>query len=186
MNREPDRNGEDLDFLRDHLERLPRSREPRRDLWPEIEREIRAAEVIPGGFRRWRREILALAAVLTLFAAALATGRNRAGAPVDVAQDPAAEMGPAATDRAEADGGLEAFHAAAAQDVMARLDADNVDPATADVIRKNLEIIDGAVEEIRRALEADPANTGLNRMLAAEYHRRGALLRQAARLVEPI
>ncbi len=54
------------------------------------------------------------------------------------------------------------------------------DPESDDVLRRNLEIIDQAVHRLHAALEEDPSNASLQRLLNAEYKRRGALLRRAA------
>ena len=58
-----------------------------------------------------------------------------------------------------------------------------LDSNTVRVIQKNLDIIDAAIGEARRALAADPANQYLNVHLADTMRRKLELLRQASALV---
>jgi hypothetical protein len=58
-----------------------------------------------------------------------------------------------------------------------------LDSNTVRVIEKNLDIIDAAIGEARRALAADPANQYLNVHLADTMRRKLELLRQASALV---
>lgn len=168
------------------LDELPRAIGPARDLWPDIRRRIAAeAQEQPARapFGGWLR---AAAIALALLGGGVLLGRF--GAP-EQEQEPAplADAGP----RAEQGIGEarpasvlptdEEWAAASAQVLAALADStSNMDPATREVVRRNLEIIDGAVRDIRTALEADPSNEGLQRLLTAEYRRRGALLRRAA------
>jgi anti-sigma factor RsiW len=57
-----------------------------------------------------------------------------------------------------------------------------LDPNTVRVIEKNLQIIDTAIGEARRALAADPANQYLNVHLAETMRRKLELLRRASAL----
>ena len=57
-----------------------------------------------------------------------------------------------------------------------------LDPATIQVVERNLAIIDGAIAESRRALEADPSSGFLNGYLAEAMRRKVDLLRQATRI----
>lgn len=57
-----------------------------------------------------------------------------------------------------------------------------LDPETVTVLEQNLSAIDLAIEQCRRALEADPANTYLNSHLASARQRKLALLRRATAL----
>jgi hypothetical protein len=50
-----------------------------------------------------------------------------------------------------------------------------------EIVRRNLAAIDAAIVELRAALERDPGNGELNRMLLATYQRKIDLLEQAAR-----
>lgn len=57
-----------------------------------------------------------------------------------------------------------------------------LDPDTVKVLEQNLSAIDLAIEQCRRALEADPANAFLNSHLASARQRKLALLRRATAL----
>jgi anti-sigma factor RsiW len=57
-----------------------------------------------------------------------------------------------------------------------------LDPATVRALEQNLQTIDAAIEQSRRALEADPANAFLNRHLESARQRKLALLRRATAL----
>jgi hypothetical protein len=165
------------DALRDELDALPRSVEPPRDLWPGIRRGIERRRVVRGRFARRAGVLAAAAAVLA--GAVLAGGLLRPrGAPERAAAPPAGERAPLLLP-------ADVEHAAAAREVLDRLDAD-LDPETVAVIRRNLDIIDEAVAEIRRALDEEPHNARLNHLLAAEERRRSAVIRQAADLTDMI
>ncbi|MGH7510655.1 MAG: zf-HC2 domain-containing protein [Gemmatimonadales bacterium] len=60
---------------------------------------------------------------------------------------------------------------------------EQLDTATVRVIEQNLAVIDRAIAQAQRALEADPANLYLNTHLAETMRRKLDLLRQAATLV---
>ena len=60
---------------------------------------------------------------------------------------------------------------------------DRLDPRTYEVLERNLRTIDRAIDEARRALEADPGNVYLNNHLAGARQRKLALLRRATALV---
>ncbi|MEO6213426.1 MAG: zf-HC2 domain-containing protein [Vicinamibacterales bacterium] len=59
---------------------------------------------------------------------------------------------------------------------------DRLDPETVRVLEQNLETMDQAIDQCRRALEADPSSTYLNTHLAAARQRKLALLRRATAL----
>jgi hypothetical protein len=172
--------------LLDEVQRLPRTLEPERDLWPGIEARLSVDEqpaarrVLRGDFTFGRRSLLAAAAVLVVCVVGLATGVLR--------RDPApARVGePIPTAAADLDA-LDANYALVSRDVLDALARDqDLDPATVELLQRNLTIIEGAIEEIRAALADDPENAGLNRLLTAEYQRRGDVLRRAARLADAI
>jgi len=62
------------------------------------------------------------------------------------------------------------------------LHRERLDSATVRVVEENLRIIDAAIEEARRALEADPANSYLNGHLVDNMQRKLELLRRVATL----
>lgn len=57
-----------------------------------------------------------------------------------------------------------------------------LDPETVRVLEQNLDAIDKAIDQCRRALEADPANSFLNSHLVSARQRKLALLRRATAL----
>lgn len=60
---------------------------------------------------------------------------------------------------------------------------EQLDPATVEALVQSLSVIDGAIEEARAALAADPANAYLNSHLAQTMRRKIHLLSRAAALV---
>ena len=75
----------------------------------------------------------------------------------------------------------------AVRDLRAALDAgrNRLDAQTIQVLEKNLAAIDQAIEQARRALEADPANVPLSSYLASVRRRKLDLLRTASDLAQP-
>jgi anti-sigma factor RsiW len=59
----------------------------------------------------------------------------------------------------------------------------DLDPGTVKILETNLDAIDKAIDQSRRALEADPANVYLNNHLADARQRKLALLRRATAMV---
>ena len=59
----------------------------------------------------------------------------------------------------------------------------DLDPGTIKIIEANLDAIDKAIDQSRRALAADPANVYLNNHLADSRQRKLALLRRATAMV---
>jgi tetratricopeptide (TPR) repeat protein len=59
----------------------------------------------------------------------------------------------------------------------------DLDPGTVKILETNLDAIDKAIDESRRALAADPANVYLNNHLADARQRKLALLRRATAMV---
>jgi len=165
---------------------LPRDVEPERDLWPGIEERIRGSRVVKVDFRPLRPALIGVAAAVALIAVGLTTGILRLGtpgpesarAPENVPTAPSATL--AGFDE------LDRQYAAASRDVLDRLERGELDAETVRVLRRNLEILDEAVREIRRALDGAPSDPRLQHRLTAEYQRRSAVLRQAAELTQPI
>jgi hypothetical protein len=69
-------------------------------------------------------------------------------------------------------------------DLQRALDAERtkLDPETVRVLEQNLAAIDVAIEQSRRALQADPSNVYLNTHLASERQRKLVLLRRVTAL----
>ena len=57
---------------------------------------------------------------------------------------------------------------------------DELDPATVATIKENLQVIDQALDEIRRAIAEDPSNRQLQQLQSSGERQRGEVLRRAA------
>lgn len=169
---------------------------PERDLWPAIEAQLgpRGTETVPSAVvpigRRphgLRRRIMltvpqlaAAGIALVLFSASGVWMALRTGSPPAVEEQPAtAAVAPGATPFA-----YQASWDAAVADLEAEFERRRavLDPATIQVVERNLAIIDGAIAESRRALEADPSSGFLNGYLVEAMRRKVDLLRQATRI----
>lgn len=165
---------------------------PARDHWPAIEARLspRTAEGVsatvvpigrpsPGLRRRVMLTVPQLAAAgiaLVLFSVGGAWMALRTGGP---------PTAPAATAVESADPfAFAASWEAAVADLEAEFESRRavLDPATIQVVERNLAIIDEAIGESRRALEADPSSGFLNGYLAEAMRRKVDLLRQATRI----
>lgn len=162
---------------------------PRRDLWPGIAGRIGAT---PGRARRigrrWSFSLPQLAAaavvLMTLSGGAVWLTRPNASAP---ASSSIATGGSPGTAPAPINASLRATqsYAAAVADLEQVLAGGRgrLDSTTVRVIEQNLAVIDRAIAQAQRALNADPANLYLNTHLAETMRRKLDLLRQAATLV---
>lgn len=182
-------------------------RPPPRDLWPGIEAALgegRAAAPPGAGpvdrsagersrpRRAWSRGRSVRLTVPQLAAAALAVMLiSGGGAWMLVRQGPVGG-GPGgsapegAVRTVAVDAGAPARIAPELAELERALDAvrDELDPATLRVLEKNLDLIDRAIADSRRALELDPANPFLERYLEGAYERKLEYLRQAAEVAE--
>ena len=172
---------------------LPREIRPPRDLWAGIDTRLDdepGATVVPLAARRrprraglppWALVAAALALVVVTAAVtsiltrnydeaiALKLGRGGGEAPETAARNESGR------------GDEEARFLAASQELLAGLEAQDLSPETMEIVRRNLEVIDAAIAELQAALERDPGNGELTRMLLATYQRKIDLLEQAAR-----
>jgi anti-sigma-K factor RskA len=170
---------------------LPRSIEPRRDLWDGIEASIRTgdSEATTTGRRRagltgpWSRLALAAATLVLVAGTALLVGlrlgRSTAGKGT-------APSGPGV---AAAVAGLDLEQVGCEYDrargqLLAVLDArrGSLTPATVEVVERNMRVIDHAVRDIRAALAESPGDQALGQLLLATYRREIDLLQQVTRL----
>jgi anti-sigma factor RsiW len=181
------REREDLIVLRDRVAELPRSVEPPRDLWPEIEAQIGAAKVVRAAFGR--RALVAAAAVV-LIAASVVTaylvGRRQAASAVIVT--PASQTVESRVLAASfAEIGVHDYQVVRQQlvDVLEGR-RDELSPATMEVVLSNLRLIDDAMDEIATALGEDPGNEFLMRQLVSVYRQQINLLERAAILPREI
>lgn len=163
---------------------------PTNDLWPGIERRLgtRTAEpeVVP--FKSSRRRIsftwpeLAAAAVLLLLAGAAGVWTlGDSGRPDPSPNGPVAASGPATGTTLVSSGGPDAGYEAAIADLERafRENRYRLDPTTVRTVESNLAAIDAAIEEIRRALEDDPADPWLHSHLARTLRTKVDVLQDA-------
>ncbi len=169
--------------------RLPRSIEPPRDLWPEIDRlleaergDARTPTKLRGRTLWSARYPLAAAAVLLIAASSLITALLVGGGRSET------EPGPFAS-RAEVSL-VDEWRAAEAEYLRATLELaeslealkDELSPETVESIERNLQIIDNAIRETRAAFTLDPNNRELMATLSANYEKKLQVLRQVSRL----
>ena len=172
---------------------LPREIRPPRDLWNGIDARLGdepSAVVVPLAARRgprraglppWALVAAALALVVVTAAVKSILTRNYDEA---IALKLRRGGGPTPETAARNEGGSsgeEARFLAASQELLAGLESQDLSPETLEIVRRNLEVIDAAIAELQAALERDPGNGELTRMLLATYQRKIDLLEQAAR-----
>lgn len=194
---EHDITDKEIETIRAAAAKLP-VLEPSRDLWPGIEARLGAQAVDLGQHaRRSPRRImvstrmLASAAAVLMMATAGTTylvtrdaspGASGVATVQPVAQSSQIGLG---TQASLATGGGE-FGAYTEQiDDLQGAIAERrakLDPATIAVIERNLRVIDGAIEESKRALANDPASPLLTALLSEALANKVRLLRQAALL----
>ena len=173
----------ELEALRDLLRAaaaLPRRIEAPAGAWSALRSRLEeegAEDGRPaaGGVRR-PSPLLAAALVIVVLAGGFLLGRRetRRGAGEIASRVPATAVTPAPpTEKEWSDASRAVFAAREASGTT-------MDPADETALRENLEIIETAVRRIHAALEEDPSNASLQRLLNAEYRRRSALLRRAA------
>jgi len=150
--------------------RLPQTREPAHDRWPEVRAAIEGARASRTASRRW----LAAAAVLAGLGLAGLVG-YRVGTARGTSDPLVAsrEIGEAERAYAEA---ASAFRAVVDQ----RLPALTADSRAA--IHASLDELDRAIAELRLALDDDPSNVEANRSWNALYRRKIRFLRTVSRL----
>ena len=184
-----------LDELREVVARartLP-ARPPATDLWPGIEPQLTAparATALPFRPRATRR----VSFTLPQLAAAGIALMVMSGGGVWVLQHggratsmpPAAAVDPADPAVASVPAALsDPRYDEAIADLQQALDAGrkDLDPTTVKILEANLQAIDTAIEQSRKALAEDPGNLYLNNHLADARLRKLALLRRATALV---
>jgi len=197
---------ETVDFLRSlraATADLPASIEPQRDLWPQIEGRMapaplavvdEEAAVAPRGpaVSWWPRlnthqwATLATAALLLVVSSSAITAwmvGTDAPPPAAAALTEAVPIEAVSLDETVP---VEARYAAEIEDLMWSLyeNRDSLDPQTVSTIETNMRVIDRAIRRAREALEEDPANAGLSRMLDTNYRHKLQLLQRANRIIE--
>ena len=186
----------ELDQLRDLLDgaaTLADSIEPRRDLWSGIEARIDTGSSVDlGTWRARRRGALwahryELAAAATLLVLVASTGTfllvrdGEPAAPMIAANDEIAR-GASPVTLVSVPGQADYVAAIQELDELLRQREGQMDAQTAEVVRRNMAIIDQAIREAQSALAADPANGDLNRAVSAAYKTKINLLRRAVEL----
>lgn len=170
---------------------------PERDLWPGVAQGSSAANtpVLPFRPRRlslsWPQAIAASIALVAVSSGAVWMAmRDRATTEPPVvaadAPDRGPEPGSVAMPVSLPNFADEAYDSAV-RDLRSALEAgrNRLDTQTIQVLEKNLAAIDQAIEQARKALEADPANVPLSSYLASVRRRKLDLLRTASDLAQP-
>jgi hypothetical protein len=143
---------------------LPASITPSRDLWSGIEPRLKSSG--RGATRiAWRTPLwgrMAAAIGFVLLGAGLATIWRQSAGPSGFA-------------------GEQTRYDAASAELASKLaqGTPGLSSITRAVVERNLAIVDSAIQEAKRALEADPGNGALEQMLRARYEQRLDLLRRA-------
>lgn len=196
----PEMSDERLDAL---VAELPREVQPESDLWPALSSRLaprepyRSSEPALRADRRgtltdWALRVaaafffMALGGALTLWLAS----PDRFSASGTVAESP--DSGTTAlvshTDRQRASSSIDVLEAEylQAKEVLWSRAIENRDalpPGTLKVVEKNLEILELAIRDLRRALELDPGNPDLERRLMDQHKRSIEVLRKVVREV---
>lgn len=171
-------------------------RPPTRDLWPGIEARIAAAGAadeprvleLPTRAQRAPRRFSFTARQLVAAALALIFLSGGAAWMLRQPAGPRAAAGPVSPDAPVVEtsfvGSTWSDYDAAVAELERALELhrDQLDSATIRVVEENLRIIDAAIDEARRALEADPANSYLNGHLVNSIQRKVDLLRNVVTL----
>jgi hypothetical protein len=166
-----------------HAGALPEARPPGRDLWPGIASRIGGTRPVWG--RTWPAAGwaggLAAAAVVLLALSALIVS-HRTGRRSGPSTDPGS-LTPASL-RSGDEAAAEREYARAAAELMAALEQrrDRLPPETLASVEKDLRSIDSALQEVRQALASDPANPGLNHLLASTHQKKVQVLQQVLKL----
>ncbi len=191
--------------LRQQAAQLPASIEPDRDLWPEIRERMapaplasvevagvgdRSTASAPGRFPRlspFQWATLAAAAMVLVVTSSAITAWV-VGIPVaDISGAPSPVGGPSTEAVALGEAPtIGAEYAVEIEQLMWALfeNRERLDEDTVSTIETNLRVIDRAIRSAREALEDDPQNAGLTRMLTSNYRHKLQLLQRASRIIE--
>ena len=184
-----------LDELREVVARagalLPRP--PEADLWPGIVPQIERSAVMPFQPRAATRrvsftvpQLVAAGLALMVMSGGAVWVLQHGGRATDTPSVAAAGASSPGTDAGVAPAALaDPRYDAAIADLEQALRAGraDLDPGTIRILEMNLDAIDKAIDQSRRALAADPANVYLNNHLADSRQRKLALLRRATAMV---
>jgi len=164
-------------------EALPEEMAPPRDLWPGIAERLGERSLLarfPSVTRPAVWGSLAAAAVVVLAVASLL--RQGGGTP----SLPVATGTPVAVKTESLDPAEQEYQRAASE-LMAALSKqrDGLAPETQKAVDENLRVIDGALRDLRVALQKDPGNQKLNKMLVATHQKKVDMLRYLLKLNLP-
>jgi hypothetical protein len=173
-----------------HAAALPKEMDPPRDLWPSIAEEIARRQREPRVLRwarsvTWKPALFATAAALTVALAAVLVNLDRfrgesagPGAAMTGEQQPVSAGDAPHLQAAETD------FLRATEQLTAALNQRraSLPPETQKVVDENLRTIDDALVQLRQALDKDPENPKLNRMLASTYSKKVDFLRLLLKL----
>lgn len=179
---------EELRAVQARAASLP-ARAPDADLWPGIEARLGSrTSVMPFRQRAARRfsftvpQLVAAAAALMLVSGggvwlSQLGGRATSLPPLAATDNPDTGIAPVSI--------VDPRYDEAINDLEQALEAgrSQLDAKTVQILEANLRAIDQAIEQSRKALEADPANVYLHSHLAEARQRKLALLRRASALV---
>lgn len=165
---------------------------PERDLWPGIATRLSPRQplavpgVVPLTARR-RRVVLTVPQLAAAVIALVLFSAGSARLALSGAAGPAPAAVTAALDGADGRGvGPQVVFAGAYNEAISQLEVEfdhrrsELDPGTVLVVEENLAIIDAAIADAGKALEADPASTFLNTHLANSMRQKMDLLRHVA------
>lgn len=181
-----------FESLREAAGRLPSELRPQRDLWPAIEMRLELPwwkRLADSAISLWEirpatslltagAALLALALGIWLWRAEPAPSR---AAPVIALEEPArtAPTLEAQAQLARSEDGVLLPHRDLLEAVQRQ--RDHLEPETVAILEENMRIIDQAIGQIRSALEDDPLNQQLHRLLAAHYQQEVQLLKRVSR-----
>jgi predicted anti-sigma-YlaC factor YlaD len=179
-----------------HARALPREKTPPRDLWTGVAERIAAGETERTSVLRFPRRLAAswggwaalgaAAAVLAALAFGLFSSRRPTEGP-GIASRPSLPPATPALERVSTgsspllDAEMDYEKATAA--LMSALEQrrSSLSPETLKNVEENLATIDRALAEVRQALEKDPTNRELTRMLASTHRKKVDVLRRVVR-----
>jgi hypothetical protein len=163
---------------------------PERDLWPQVAWRMQARRASIS--LSWPQALAAGVALMAVSSGAVWMAMRTApeprppaaaaGGPRDTGPDPSAGAVPVSLPNF-----ADEAYDNAVRDLRNTLEEgrNRLDPQTIQVLEKNLAAIDQAIDQARKALEADPANVSLSSYLASVRKRKLDMLRTASELMQP-
>lgn len=159
---------------------LPGSREPARDLWPEIERRIGERESRAPRFRALAAGVLVAAVFVTGLLAERVRREERIASPQTVASE-STRPAPAVSLPSVADA-RRTLPAAYVSLIEAGGPAEGPDGAAEQDLLRNLLLVNLAIRQVEEAAAENPSNPDLRELLAGLYAQENRILSQAERM----